>query len=268
MTASQQTTLAAMVTNSKIAAAYINRKDAVEPMIDEGSFLLSLITTSKLQILYLADLLSKRRFNRAANLLPASRALLGSRFETAWLEYLDTAAPGVPTATLEAWQFAKFLGESGNENAAPYDVLRYERCLNELAYRLKFRAEAPSGGVRKLAIGDHVRLSDFAIVECFNHDVAASVGAVKGNGSTAADLDNNDKSCAVLFKPKSISGIAIDVVRLPNILGNMLARLGQGMPLGAWLAGFPADTQKDIVPFLAKLWRTAVLVSAVPANNE
>lgn len=255
-----QAALAAMVTNERSARLYLDGpQDETHPALQPGDrdALRELARRSGPRLLTLASLLSQRRFRRAAQLLPATRELLGEAFEAHWPAYLEAAVPGMPSATEEAVRFARFLRGAAAPEPLPAEVLRYEESLNEASRRLVGRtAPAPAPG--ELAFGDRVRLSGYALIETFDYDVVAAVKALR----QGAPVPNGEQGPprAILFRPKNEEGVAVDVSVLPQVLASCLIAASEPTPVAVLLAAVPAEVQPALRSRLDYLVRAGILI--------
>ena len=254
-----QAALAAMVTNERSARLYLDSPDddsrlALEP--GDRDAMRELARRSGPRLMTLASLLSQRRFKRAAQLLPASRELLGEAFATCWPTYLEAAAPGMPSATEEAVRFARFLRGAAALEPLAAEVLRYEESLNEASRRLVGRtAPAPAPG--QLADDDRVRLSGYVLIETFAYDVVEAVKALRRRAPVPNREPGPER--AILFRPKSAEGVAVDVSVLPQVLASCLVAAIEPAPVAALVARVPADAQPALRSRLEYLLRAGIL---------
>lgn len=262
VTSAFQAALAAMVTNERAARLYLDSpRDETHLALEPGDrdALLELARRSGPRLMTLASLLSQRRFKRAAQLLPATRELLGEGFAAHWPAYLEAAVPGMPSATEEAVRFARFLRSATALEPLPAEVLRYEESLNEASRRLIGRtAPAPAPAAGELACGDRVRLSGYVLIETFAYDVIAAVKALR----QSAPVPNGEQGPprAILFRPKNEEGVAVDVSVLPQILASCLIAAGEPTPVAVLVAAVPAEVQPALRSRLEYLLRAGILV--------
>jgi hypothetical protein len=255
-----QAALAAMVTNERSARLYLDGpRDETRLALEPGDrdALRELARRSGPRLMTLASLLSQRRFKRAAQLLPATRELLGEMFAAHWPAYLETAVPGMPSATEEAVRFARFLRGTTALEPLPAEVLRYEESLNEVSRRLVGRT-APAPAAAELARGDRVRLSDYVLIESFAYDVIAAVKALR-QSAPVPDAEHGPPR-AILFRPKNEEGVAVDVSVLPQVLASCLVAAGEPTPVAVLIAAVPAEVQPALGSRLEYLLRAGILV--------
>ncbi|WDE02277.1 hypothetical protein [Thalassomonas actiniarum] len=261
MTAAFQAVLADIATNEQKAKRYLGQCGS-ELLPEQHQAckesLAALSPTARKRVTLLASLLSERRFKRIANLLPASREMLGDNFSHPWQSYQQSAPPGMPSATEEAVSYANFLQKSARENSLLKDVLRYEAGLNEVSRRLLHRDEKSDTQMqaRPLALRDCVSLCPYALVETFSHDVITAVKQLRAGESVASEQQTSQ---SVIFRPKEESGLAVDVSIIPNKLASVLGRAYKAAPVAALVRGEAAEVQASLMPMLDYLMRAGVL---------
>jgi hypothetical protein len=265
MTPAFQAALAGMVTNDRLARLYFDGSTAVRLPALAGAdldALQELGRRSEARLMTLASLLSQRRFRRATQLLPASRQILGSKFDAHWQTYLETAEPGMPSATEEAVSYAAHLRATASLSRLAEDVVRYEESLNEASRRLVGRSSpAESPPIPMLADDDGIRLSTYVLLQAFDHDVIALVKALRDSADLPAGADGASERSTILFRPKQAEGVAVDVSRLPEVLAECLRRIGAGTRVADLLEGFAAEIRPALRSRLQYLVQAGIVVT-------